>query len=184
MNINRICEYCSKSFTAQKTTTRYCSDFCSKRAYKQRIKDQKIQTNEQLYLSKLKGFDILEIQKKEFLSVREAMFLLDISRMTIHRMIRDGRLTKLEGLKAVRLRRSDIDKLFNFKSKKTEVIEEYKLPHFSNENYYSINEVLEKFGVSSGTFYNLCKKNNIPKIPKGKFVYVPRDLVNKIFNNE
>src|SRR5690606_20514969 len=121
---------------------------------------------------------------KEFLSVREAMFLLNISRMTIHRMIKDGRLNKLEGLKAVRIRRSDIDKLFNFKNEKTEVIEDYKLPLFAKENYYSITEVLEKFGVSNGTFYNLCKKNNVPKIPKGKFVYVPRDLVNKIFNNE
>ena len=184
MNINRICEYCSKSFTAQKTTTRYCSDSCSKRGYKQRIKDQKVQTSEQQYQAKLNGFDIMEIQKKEFLSVREAMFLLNISRMTIHRMIKDGRLNKLEGLKAVRIRRSDIDKLFNFKNEKTEVIEDYKLPLFAKENYYSITEVLEKFGVSNGTFYNLCKKNNVPKIPKGKFVYVPRDLVNKIFNNE
>lgn len=184
MKVNRICEFCSEHFVAQKTTTRYCSDNCAKRAYKKRIRDQKVASAESQYLSKLKGFDILEIQKKDYLTIRETMFLLNVSRMTLHRMIKDGRLTKLEGLKAVRLRKTDIDKLFDLKVSKTQENDDCRLPYFSDDNYYTISQVIDKFGVTGSSFDVICKRNKIPKIQKGKFVFVPKDLVNKVFNHE
>ena len=133
------------------------------------------------YQAERKGFDIIEVQKKEYLSVKEAMFLLNVSRMTIFRMIKDRRLSKLTGLKAVRVRRSDIDKLFNTAEPIAPAETQARIPDFSLDNYYSINQVLENFGVSNGAFYNLCKKHDIPKFRRGKFVYVPQKLVDKIF---
>jgi hypothetical protein len=32
----KVCDHCGTSFTARTTTTRFCSDFCAKRAYKRR----------------------------------------------------------------------------------------------------------------------------------------------------
>ena len=182
MEVNKICEFCNEHFIAQKTTTRYCSDVCSKRAYKKRIKEEKISIAEKKYLSKLKGFDIVEIQKKDYLSIREAMFLLNISRMTIHRMLKDGRLKKLEGLKSVRIRKTDIDGLFNSNNSEKKIHEDsYKLPYFSTDNYYTINQIIEKFNVTGSSFDAICKRNKIPKIKKGKFVFVPKELVDKVF---
>ena len=183
MEINKVCQFCNNRFVAKKTTTKCCSDDCAKKYYKLKKRNEKIQQSNNDFDKLIKGYDIEEIQKKDYLTIKEVMLLLNIGRTSIYRMLKDGRLTKLEGFKSVRIRKKDFDSLFE---KKAENKQEkgYVLPYFSEDNYYTINEVLEKYNVSSGAFYYLCKKNNIPKIPKGKNVYVPMDLVNKIFSNQ
>jgi len=183
MEVNKICQFCGSKFVAQRTTTMCCSDNCSKKLYKKRKRDEKVQQVSKNVEVQEKGFDIEQIQRKEYLSIKEVMLLLDISRTSIYRMLKDGRLTKLEGFKAVRIRKADLDVLFVGKEENNET-KHYILPYFNDDNYYTINDVLEEFNVSSGAFYHLCKKHNIPKIPKGKNVFVPKDLVNSIFNNE
>ena len=46
IKITRICQHCGQEFIAQTTVTRYCGDNCAKRAYKARIKKQKIEASE------------------------------------------------------------------------------------------------------------------------------------------
>lgn len=178
MEITKICQFCGNKFFAKKTTTKCCSDDCSKKFYKLRKRNEKLGANQ----ITVENYNLEEIQKKDYLSIKEVMLLLDISRTSIYRMLKDGRLTKIEALKAVRIRRVDIDYLF---TKKIENKQEkpYVLPYFSEDNYYTINQVLELFDISSGSFYSLCKKHQIPKIPKGKNVFVPKDLINSIFEN-
>ncbi|MGC4128698.1 MAG: helix-turn-helix domain-containing protein [Bergeyella sp.] len=183
MEVTKICQFCGNKFVAKKTTTRCCSHICTQKLYKQRKRDEKIRDSNKEFEVQVKGYDIEEIQKKEYLSIKEVMLLLNISRTSIYRMLKDGRLTKLEGFKSVRIRKIDIDMLF-IQKRKNKDEKPYFLPYFCEDNYYTINDVLEKFNVSSGSFYYICKRHNVPKIPKGKFVYVPKDLVNKIFNYE
>lgn len=183
MEVNKICQFCGNRFVAKKTTTKCCSDDCAKKFYKKRKRDEKIQASDKDLEVQIKGYDIEEIQKKDYLSIKEVMLLLNISRTSIYRMLKDGRLSKLEGFKAVRIRKVDLDILFRQKAENSEE-KQYNLPYFCDDNYYTINEVLDVFKVSSGSFYHLCKKHNVPKIPKGKNVYVPKNLVNTIFNNE
>ncbi|MDV2493895.1 hypothetical protein CMV01_14330 [Elizabethkingia anophelis] len=183
MEVDKICQFCGNKFVAKKTTTKCCSDDCSKKLYKQRKKEEKISRSNKEFDTQVKGYDIEEIQKKEYLSVKETMLLLNISRTSIYRMLKDGRLNKLENFKSVRIRKIDIDLLFMQKTEERET-EIYNLPYFCDDNYYTISDVLGIFGISSGAFYYICKKNAIPKIPKGKNVYVPKYLVNKIFQHE
>lgn len=52
----RICQWCGKPFIAQKTTTNYCSPQCSKRGYKHRMKERRmelIQSQELLEVKKM-----------------------------------------------------------------------------------------------------------------------------------
>lgn len=184
MNWNKICQFCGNRFVAKKITTKYCSDDCAKKFYKKRKRDEKIQASDKDLEVQFKGYDIEEIQKKDYLSIKEVMLLLNISRTSIYRMLKDGRLSKLEDFKAVRIRKVDLgDILFRQKAENNEE-KHYNLPYFCDDNYYTINEVVDAFKMSSGSFYHLCKKHNVPKIPKGKNVYVPKNLVNIIFNNE
>nr|WP_315250716.1 helix-turn-helix domain-containing protein [uncultured Flavobacterium sp.] len=39
---------------------------------------------------------------------------------------------------------------------------------------YTITEIQKKFNISSGTLYNLIKRNNISKFSQGKFTYVAK----------
>ena len=56
MEVKRICQWCGKPFIAQKTTTNYCSPQCSKRGYKHRMKERRmelIQSQELLEVKKM-----------------------------------------------------------------------------------------------------------------------------------
>ena len=70
IRIQRICQQCKNEFTAKTTVTKYCSDRCSKRAYKARQKAEETK-REFLTLEELKILAKTEcenlILKKAFL---------------------------------------------------------------------------------------------------------------------
>ena len=45
IEVQRICEYCDKEFTARTTKTRFCSHACNSRAYKANIKSIKVENS-------------------------------------------------------------------------------------------------------------------------------------------
>ena len=93
INIVKICEYCKNEFIAKTTTTKCCSDNCSKRFYKLKIKNDKIAQAELKteIKRKPKAFiteeEIKAIQAKENLTLIEAAILLNISPLTLRRWI-------------------------------------------------------------------------------------------------
>ena len=46
MEVKKICQWCGKPFMAKKTTTNYCSPQCSKRGYKHRMKERRMELRE------------------------------------------------------------------------------------------------------------------------------------------
>lgn len=66
MDINKICEFCGSDFIAHKTTTRYCSLKCNSKAYKQRIRQEKIKTTEKRAVVIEKNKSLGKIKDKEF----------------------------------------------------------------------------------------------------------------------
>ena len=65
IEIQRICQLCGKEFTARTTVTQYCSDTCSKRAYKARVRAAKIGTSNK-ETQHIKTQPIEEIKAREF----------------------------------------------------------------------------------------------------------------------
>lgn len=112
IQVQRICKHCNKEFTARTTVTQYCGDDCAKKAYKVRMRQEKItESNQETYLMKAKPFH--ELQAKEFLTVRDLSILFSCSIRTVYRLIQN------KNIKAVNLsqrktfiKRSEIDKLF------------------------------------------------------------------------
>lgn len=116
IQIQRICEYCGKEFTAQTTVTRFCSHKCNSRAYKLKVKELKVgksneETNQQKILS-ASDVQLEVIKQKDFLSIKEAYTLLGVSERTFYRLMKDGTIsaTKLGGRTIIK--RSIIDNLF------------------------------------------------------------------------
>lgn len=85
--ISREYRFCSNSFFAKTMTSVYCSPRCSKLAYKQKKKEESVK--QQKIQNALKISD-----SKDYLSVAEAVVLYDVSRYTIYRLIRKGRVTQ------------------------------------------------------------------------------------------
>ncbi len=61
IQVQRICQHCGNEFTARTTVTQYCSDTCSKRAYKARVRAGKVeQSNKETQRIKNQPFEELK----------------------------------------------------------------------------------------------------------------------------
>jgi len=113
IRIEKTCEYCSRVFTARTTTTKYCSDDCAKKAYKARQREEKLHITRHNSFKK-KIAPIIELQAKEFLTVREAAALLSCSVRSIYYYIENGSIKAGNPSgRMTRIRRTEIDRLFN-----------------------------------------------------------------------
>ncbi len=128
IKLPKFCNHCGKAYIAQKTTTQYCSHKCNSAAYKQKKREEKVNTELKNQQSKMISFtpvvttEILPIlqtgnhtnlRDKEFLSVAETAQLVGASRWTIQRMIKDNRLPASKFGSRTIIKRTSIDNLFN-----------------------------------------------------------------------
>ena len=49
--------------------------------------------------------------------------------------------------------------------------------------YYNITEVKSKYGISEKALLDLINRNNIPKIKKGWFAYVPKTVTDNLLDS-
>lgn len=189
IQVQRICQYCGKEFTARTTVTKCCSDKCSKAAYKARKMAEKVQkSNTETEQIKTKYLDELNI--KEFLTVTEVSKLISCSRQNVYKLINTGKLKATNILKKKTIvRRADLNELFEvseFSNYSGAIVEQIKEMYewkqagaYEITDCYTISEVLEKYSISEATLHNLIKRENIPKIKKGWYAYVPKSIIDK-----
>jgi excisionase family DNA binding protein len=91
LRIVKVCECCKKEFIARKTTSQTRSDPCAKRFYKVKQRDKAIQRLdvETMVKREAKAFitedEVKAIQAKEWLTLKEAALLLNVSPLTLRR---------------------------------------------------------------------------------------------------
>ena len=51
---------------------------------------------------------------------------------------------------------------------------------FDIKDCYTLTEVQEKYKVSESTVQQLIKRNSIPKIKKGWYAYVPKQIIDEL----
>ena len=112
IRVTRICQHCGREFEARTTVTRYCGDPCAKLAYKARKKAEKIKESNQETLEAIER-PIAELQSKEFLTVKETCELLGISRTTLWRSIKRGRLKVGRMGTRIIIKKQELQNLFN-----------------------------------------------------------------------
>lgn len=113
--IPKTCQHCGKAFTARTTVTKYCGDTCAKRAYKARKREEKIQATlkkDMKAKENIKAQNPEAINNKDFLSVNEVSQLIGVSRWTIQRMIKQGRLNAVPFGRKKIISRYQIENLF------------------------------------------------------------------------
>jgi|TARA_R110002050_G_scaffold2603_1_gene14816 excisionase family DNA binding protein len=111
MRIPKICQECGSDFIAKTTVTQFCSDRCSKRAYKKRKRKQKVDAIPTLPEQK-KAQASTVVNDKQFLSIAETCQLLGTSRMTLYRQIKGGTIPAAKVGARTIIKRTDIEKLF------------------------------------------------------------------------
>lgn len=91
LKIPKLCEFCEKPFEAKTVATRFCSKYCSEKNIKKQKQLEKEDQAKQNLLEQSKS-KIAEVQSRPFISVSEAKMLFGISKDTIHRLIKSGRV--------------------------------------------------------------------------------------------
>lgn len=181
IQVQRICQHCGKEFTARTTVTQYCSNTCSKRAYKERLKFSKIEASNK-QSQRIKSQPIEELKAKAFLSIADTCKLIGISRRTVYRMIERGELITGKAGKRTIIRRSDLEQLL-FEQPQTVAPQPASKPEqkqFDISECYNLTEVQEKYGISEKALHDLIKRNRIPKIKKGWYAYVPKIIIDTL----
>ena len=93
--VTNTCEYCKQPFNAKTVHTRYCSHTCNSRGYKQIKKEGKIEHIKRAFAATPTGklqsaFDYAAILNKELLTIRETRAFLNITDVTLRRLLKEG----------------------------------------------------------------------------------------------
>ena len=98
MRLLKICEYCKQEFEARTTVTRCCSDPCTKRLYKLRERekaigrvklDTEVKRKPEAFVTEEQ---VKVTQAKEWLTLKEAVLLLNVSPLTLRRWVLAGKV--------------------------------------------------------------------------------------------
>ena len=112
IRLTRICKFCGVEFEAKTTVTKYCSLKCAQRAYKQKVKTDKVSlSNAETQEVRQKPIEI--IKAKEYLSVAETCKLLGLSRTTFYRTVKRGQIAVLRIGKRVIIQQGELNKFLN-----------------------------------------------------------------------
>lgn len=108
IRIEKKCIFCENTFIAKTTVTKYCGDKCSKKAYKARKRQEKI--DKVVFDPKLESLKST-LKDKEFLSIHESATLIGVSRWTIYRLIKNNLLPSKKIGRRVIIKKIDLEKL-------------------------------------------------------------------------
>lgn len=174
MEVKRICKWCGKPFIAQKSTTNYCSPQCSKRGYKHRMKERRME---------MKEFqEMLEVKKKmesqEFFTFSQAAKLMGVSRQYVYKLVKQDKLraSRLSARMSL-IRRTDIELML-----KTKPYESVKpKDDFDKSEYYTAEQIAEKYKVNAKWVWTYTRKHDVPKVRIRQFNYYSKKHIDAAF---
>ena len=102
----KTCAICGQPFTPKTVTSLYCSDKCGQAAYRRKKAEQK-------KAKKLKAVADAVPDKRQFISVPEAIAIYGVSKSTLYRLIRLGQIPAINlGTRLLRISRAEIENMF------------------------------------------------------------------------
>src|SRR5690606_11417214 len=178
IEVQRICQYCEQEFTARTTVTKYCSKVCASKASRARKRAERIkQSNNET--KRIKNLPIEQLKAKESLTVREVALLLNCSVRSAYYYIVSVTISAVNLVQSMsRVKRSEIDKLFQTNNKPEK--KELEPIQHDISDCYTLTEVQNKYGVSEKALQDIIKRNNIPKLKKGWYAYVPKQIIDEL----
>lgn len=175
-----VCQWCGNTFTAQKSSTRYCSKRCADLANKQRMRE--------MTQAIVDGHN--ESQRKTLPSKEEVMTpnvlaeYLGVCRNTAYNYLRRGLFPSFQTGGKTFVRRSDVDKIFDSAPpyQKRSAVSPASTKggenmsnsgkNKSGDSYTTVKEVAERYGLSLAGTDKILKSAGITVINhKGKHFY-------------
>ena len=175
LQIRKLCKWCGREFTAKTTKTDFCGSNCASLAYKARKRKAAIEDSNIEYDYAKSGAAALD--SIEFLSQTQAASLLGLSRKTIYIYIKKGIIKVWRLDQKTLIRRTDIEALFVVSTPKPR---REKAVVEINE-FYTTQEILDRYGISHSGLYKIAKEKNIPKVMKMSKTYWSKKHIDACF---
>ncbi|SNR58096.1 DNA binding domain-containing protein, excisionase family [Lutibacter agarilyticus] len=187
MKIAKKCSYCGKQFMAQTLKTKYCSHKCNQEHYRKKARKKKKNDSEKPLIQndEIIPYDthLKTIKAKDLLSMKDVMVLLGISMSSVQRLIKNKHLKAAKFGARVIIRKKDLKNLITnqFENEYSEEIILNEGKKDDNNSYFSVGEISRYYNLSNRSIDRHIKKNSIEKIKKGRFVYVLKKDIIKLF---
>ena len=174
MEVKRICQWCGKPFMAKKTTTNYCSPQCSKRGYKHRMKERRMEMREFQEMLEVKN----KLESQEYFTFSQAARLMGVSRQYVYKLVKEDKLraSRLSSRMSL-IRRTDIELML--KTKPYEVLR--PKDEFDVTEYYTAEQIAEKYKVNTKWVWTYTRQNNVPKVRIRQFNYYSKKHIDAAF---
>lgn len=189
MYYEKLCEQCGKQFTAQKSSTRFCSKYCADAAYKEKLRKM----NQSLFMSvsDVSGKKKDSTVTRDIMSPRLLAEYLGVDIRTVYRYFERGLIPYLRIGGRTLVRRADVDKLFdNAPSYQKSALKPKDGENTSNggkntsasslqaeSGYTTVKEVAEKYGLSPAGTDKILKNSGITVIKhQGKHFYFKSEV--------
>lgn len=171
----RNCPICGTSFTPKTINSRYCSEKCSRKAYKRKVAEEKRQ-------QELNAIAESVPDNRPYISVPEAIAIYGVAKSTLYRLIRQGHIPAINlGTRLLRIDRQKLESIFPIRKEQKKEEPKPMLFDLSFENCYTITEIAEKYDLSLTTVCNHIRKYGIPMRHQGKSIYVPKTEIHKLY---
>ena len=170
IEFQKVCEFCGESFTARKSSTRYCSKRCAEHAYKQRKREEHVASTQKTLDAKASEDE----EKLLFLSPCQCARLIGVSTRTLYRYLERGSIPCVQFSGKTFISRAVLDEMF--KSSSPYIKREAKTCEPITE-FYTSKEVMEKLGIGNSWLYKMAAKHNIPKtVSRGKTLWSKKHI--------
>ena len=171
----RNCPICGTYFTPKTINSRYCSEKCSRKAYKRKVAEEKRQ-------QELNAIAESVPDNRPYISVPEAIAIYGVAKSTLYRLIRQGHIPAINlGTRLLRIDRQKLESIFPIRQEQKKEEPKPMLFDLSFENCYTITEIAEKYDLSLTTVCNHIRKYGIPMRHQGKSIYVPKTEIHKLY---
>ena len=169
MEVKRICQ-----FTAKKTTTNYCSHQCASQGYKHRMRERRLELRELQDLIEVKS----KLDHQDYFTFAQAAQLMGVSRQYIYKLVKEDKLraSRISARMSI-IRRADIELML-----KTRPYERRRAKDdLDITEYYTAEQISEKYKVSQKWIWAYTRENNIPKIRIRQFNYYSKKHIDAAF---
>ena len=174
MEVKRICQWCGKPFMAKKTTPNYCSPQCSKRGYKHRMKERRMELREIQEMLELKR----KLESQEYFTFSQVSRLMGVSRQYVYKLVKEDKLraSRLSSRMSL-IRRGDIELML-----KTKPYESIKpKDDVDITEYYTAEQIAEKYKVNTKWVWTYTREHDVPKVRVRQFNYYSKKHIDAAF---
>lgn len=187
LSYKKTCEWCGKTYYAQKITTSYCSHSCASRAYKARkrtevmarfVAENPIVQNKdpvQSTKSSVSGVDVM--------TPRVAAAYLGIGKTTLYRYIEGGKIKVLKLSGKTLIRRSDLDDMFVVGATPLAAPKimpsQIEIP-IEEKEFYTTRQISELLGLSMAGTWALLKREKVKSVQERGVTFYDKKHIDRI----